>query len=98
MAKYILKSVDDTADDMAATVTYEFQSDLADNVTWHLAQFMRAAGFTWVESLEIVKEGYNDSEFDELDDSELVEDDSMLVNKDSTEDKYVSVTPTKDSK
>jgi hypothetical protein len=98
MAKYILKSVDDTADDMAATVTYEFESDLADNVTWHLAQFMRAAGFTWVESLEIVKEGYNDSEFDELDDSELVEDDSMLVNKDSTEDKYVSVTPTKDSK
>jgi hypothetical protein len=98
MAKYILKSVDDTADDMAATVTYEFQSDLADNVTWHLAQFMRAAGFTWVESLEIVKEGYNDSEFDELDDSELTIDDSMIVNKDSTEDKYVSVTPTKDSK
>jgi hypothetical protein len=29
MAKYILKSVDDTADDMAAPVTYEFQSDLA---------------------------------------------------------------------
>jgi hypothetical protein len=97
MAKYILKSVDDTADDMAATVTYEFQSDLADNVTWHLAQFMRAVGFTWVESLEIVKE-YDDSEFDELDDSELTIDDSMIVNKDSTEDKYVSVTPTKDTK
>lgn len=98
MAKYILKSIDDTADDMAATVTYEFQSDLADNVTWHLAQFMRATGFTWVESLEIVKEGYNDSEFDELDDSELTIDDSMIVNKDSTEDKYVSATPTKDTK
>jgi len=83
MAKYILKAIDDSADEMAATVTYEFESDTADNLTWHLAQFMRAAGYTWIENLDIIKDNFEDDEFNQFDDSELVEDDSMIVNKDS---------------
>ena len=46
MAKYVLKAIDDNADELSASVTYEFDSDHADNVVWHLAQFMRAAGYT----------------------------------------------------
>jgi len=86
MAKYILKAVDESGDDLSATVTYEFQSDDADNLTWHLAQFMRAAGYTWVENLEIIKDNFQIDKFNKLDDSELVGDDSLYVDEDSTED------------
>ena len=85
MAKYVLKAVDDSADEMSATVTYEFDADNADNVVWHLAQFMRAAGYTWIDNLEIVKEGdYIDDEFNGLDDSEIANpsEDNMSVTKD----------------
>ena len=84
MAKYVLKAIDDSADEMSATVTYEFDADNADNVVWHLAQFMRAAGYTWVDSLEIIKDQYHDDEFNDLDDSEIVDssEDNMSVTKD----------------
>ena len=84
MAKYVLKAIDDTADEMSASVTYEFDADNADNVVWHLAQFMRAAGFTWVDSLEIIKDQYPDDGFNDLDDSEIADtsEDNMSVSKD----------------
>lgn len=84
MAKYVLKAIDDNADELSASVTYEFDSDHADNVVWHLAQFMRAAGYTWVDSLEIIKDQYpDDDEFNDLDDSEIVDpsEDNMSVTK-----------------
>jgi hypothetical protein len=65
MGKYILKYVDDVEDDLAATVTYEFKTDSADGVTWHLSHFMRAVGFGWVESLEIVNQKFGEDGFDE---------------------------------
>ena len=85
MAKYVLKAIDDNADELSASVTYEFDSDQADNVIWHLAQFMRAAGFTWVYSLEIIKDQYSDDdEFNDLDDSEIANpsEDNMSITKD----------------
>ena len=84
MAKYVLKAIDDNADELSASVTYEFDSDHADNVVWHLAQFMRAAGYTWIDNLEIVKDQYSDDEFNDLDDSEIVDssEDNMSVTKD----------------
>ena len=83
MAKYVLKAIDDNADELSASVTYEFDSDQADNVVWHLAQFMRAAGYTWIDNLEIVKDQYSDDGFNDLDDSEIL-------------DSSDSETPTKD--
>ena len=83
MAKYVLKAIDDNADELSASVTYEFDSDQAHNVVWHLAQFMRAAGYTWIDNLEIVKDQYSDDEFNDLDDSEIL-------------DSSDSETPTKD--
>jgi hypothetical protein len=45
---------------------------------------MRAAGYTWVENLEIIKDQYpDDDEFNGLDDSEIVDssEDNMSVTK-----------------
>lgn len=55
MAKYILKSIDTKNDSFDASVTYEFESDEMSSMTFHLAQFLRSAGYTWVEDIQIVK-------------------------------------------
>jgi len=60
MAKYILKCIDDTNDALGATVTYEFEAEEMTNITYHLAQFLRSAGFTWVDDVEVVKDNFLD--------------------------------------
>lgn len=56
MTKYVLKCIDVEGDDLSATVTYEFEAENMSNVTYHLAQFLRSAGFTWVDTVEVTSE------------------------------------------
>ncbi len=76
MAKYILKCVDDTNDALGATVTYEFEAEEMTNITYHLAQFLRSAGFTWVDDVEVVKDNFLD---DPDAPAEDIIDDSMVL-------------------
>lgn len=90
MAKYILKCVDDTNDALGATVTYEFEAEEMTNITYHLAQFLRSAGFTWVDDVEVVKDNFLDDPDapaeDIIDDSMVLDDNydnmSTVKNKD----------------
>jgi hypothetical protein len=92
MAKYILKCVDDTNDALGATVTYEFEAEEMTNITYHLAQFLRSAGFTWVDDVEVVKDNFLDDPDAPADD---IIDDSMVL-----DDNYdnMSVSHDKDTK
>ena len=97
MAKYILKYIDDNDDDLASTVTYEFQTDLADSVASHLAHFMRAAGFSWIESLDIVKQKYFEDEIDEVsDESNETSNDVHVIFGSDVNQNNVSVSRDKD--
>lgn len=72
MAKYILKCIDDTNDAYGASVTYEFEANKITNISFHLAQFLRSAGYTWVENVEITKdENINNDSFNHIDDSSI---------------------------
>ena len=90
MAKYILKCVDDTNDALGATVTYEFEAEEMTNITYHLAQFLRSAGFTWVDDVEVIKDNFLDDPDapaeDIIDDSMVLDDNydnmSTVKNKD----------------
>jgi hypothetical protein len=94
MAKYILKSIDDTNDALAATVSYEFEAEEMTNITYHLAQFLRSAGFTWVEDVEVIKDNFLDDPDapaeEDIDDSSIIysaggsdrADDNMSVSHD----------------
>jgi len=90
MAKYILKCVDDTNDALGATVTYEFEAEEMTNITYHLAQFLRSAGFTWIDDVEVVKDNFLDDPDapaeDIIDDSMVLDDNydnmSTVKNKD----------------
>jgi len=92
MAKYILKCVDDTNDALGATVTYEFEAEEMTNITYHFAQFLRSAGFTWVDDVEVVKDNFHDDPDAPADD---IIDDSMVL-----DDNYdnMSVSHDKDTK
>lgn len=97
MGKYVLKYVDDVEDDFAATVTYEFKTDSADGITWHLGHFMRAVGFGWVESLEIVKQKYGEDGIDEFsDESEENSNDVHVIFGSDVNQNNVSVSRDKD--
>jgi hypothetical protein len=102
MGKYILKYVDDVEDQLAATITYEFKTDLADNVladdiTWHLANFMRAVGFGWIENLEIVKQKCGEDGIDEFsDESEESSNDVHIIFGSDVNPNNVSVSRDKD--
>lgn len=72
MAKYILKCVNDTNDALESIVTYEFESNEITNISFHLAQFLRSAGFTWIENVKIIKdENINNDSFNHIDDSSI---------------------------
>lgn len=88
MAKYILKCVDDTNDALGATVTYEFEAEEMTNITYHLAQFLRSAGFTWVDDVEVVKDNFLD---DPDAPAEDIIDDSMVL-----DDNYDNMSTVKD--
>lgn len=88
MAKYILRCVDDTNDALGATVTYEFEAEEMTNITYHLAQFLRSAGFTWVDDVEVVKDNFLD---DPDAPAEDIIDDSMVL-----DDNYDNMSTVKD--
>lgn len=56
MSKFILKMVDENADELASTVTYEFTSDNLDTVLYHLAKFLQGSGYSYIESLNVTTE------------------------------------------
>jgi hypothetical protein len=98
MAKYVLKYVDDVEDELAATITYEFKTDLADDVTWHLAHFMRAVGFGWIENLEIVKQKCGEDGIDEFsDESEESSNDVHIIFGSDVNSNNVSVSRDSDT-
>ena len=91
MAKYILKCVYDTNDALGATVTYEFETEEMTNITYHLAQFLRSAGFTWVDGVEIVKDHF-------LDDPDAPAEENMIIDDTSIDDDNMSVSHDRDTK
>lgn len=53
MAKYILNCHEDLDNSLGANITYEFNANHIDDVRYHLVQFLRSSGFTWVDEIKI---------------------------------------------
>ena len=98
MAKYILKCIDDTNDALGATVTYEFEAEEMTNITYHLAQFLRSAGFTWVDDVEVVKDNFHDDPDAPADD--IIDDSSFMYSAGGSDraDDNMSVSHDRDTK
>jgi len=81
--KYILKSIDDNEDELAATVTYEFQAEYLHNILEHIATFLKASGFT-LQGLETVDE---DNDVDRTEPEDDVEEEEEEEEEEATDTK-----------